>query len=366
MWLADILYRSFQIEESKAKDQAELHKAKGTAVKGTTHHSPTHLLIHQHLTLQCLDLSDLEWHTISPEEVAQRLNTSPTTGLSDDQAERRLKEYGKNAPSKPETHRFRQWFGYFFKGFGSILLAGAILVFVSWKPLGNPPAVANLVCFPLDPRRDRDVRFSERYTKLTVSKALAIVLAGVFFIQAAFTMFQDWSTSRVMSSIKDMLPSQTTLLRSSTPITAPGISVVPGDVVTIKAGDKLPADVRIIQASSDARFDRSVLTGESRPVAASVDATDVNYLETRNIGLQGTHCIIGTCVGIVVATGDRTVFGRIARLTNEPKMKMTTLEREILYFVIIICSIMLVMVLIVIIVWYVHLPPLFLTPFQHI
>lgn len=92
-----------------------------------------------------LDLSDLEWHTLSVQDVAQRLNTSPITGLSAEQAERRLKEYGKNAPSPPETHYFRQWFGYFFKGFGGILLIGAILVFVSWKPLGNPPAVANLV-----------------------------------------------------------------------------------------------------------------------------------------------------------------------------------------------------------------------------
>lgn len=182
-------------------------------------------------------------------------------------------------------------------------------------------------------------------------KALAIVLLGVFFIQAAFTMFQNWSTSRVMSSIKNMLPEQTTLLRDSQPFTVAGVQVVPGDIVTIKAGNKLPADIRILEASSDLRFDRSVLTGESRPIAGSVNCTDSNYLETRNIGLQGTHCIIGNCVGVVVATGDRTVFGRIAKLTNKPKTKMTTLEREILYFVVIICSIMFTMVLIVIIVW---------------
>lgn len=64
-----------------------------------------------------------------------------------------------------------------------------------------------------------------------------------------------------------------------------------------------------------------------------MDSTDNNYLETRCIGLQGTHCVSGTCLGVVVATGDRTVFGRIAKLTSEPKKGMTTLEKEVANFV---------------------------------
>lgn len=93
-----------------------------------------------------IDLSDLEWHTITSVEVSQRLTTSPTNGLSDTQAKRRLQEYGKNAPSPPKTNRLLAIFGYFFKGFGGILLTGSILVFVSWKPLGEPnPQLANLV-----------------------------------------------------------------------------------------------------------------------------------------------------------------------------------------------------------------------------
>lgn len=87
------------------------------------------------------------------------------------------------------------------------------------------------------------------------------------------------------------------------------------------------------------------------PLTASIDATDNNYLETKNIGLQGTHCVSGTCTGVVVATGNRTVFGRIAKLTNEPKNGMTTLEREVLNFVLIICSIMLVMIILVLVLW---------------
>ncbi|WKT44026.1 hypothetical protein QSH57_008879 [Fusarium oxysporum f. sp. vasinfectum] len=301
-----VTYRtvSFNIEESKGKEQAELAKARDVTTKA---------------------LTDLEWHTIATFDVEKRLTTSSTAGLSTEQAERRQREYGRNAPSPAKTHWFRTIFLYFFGGFGSILLTGCILVFVSWKPLGDPPAVANL--------------------------ALAIVLLAVFFIQALFNMFQDWSTSRTMSSIKNMLPEEGHVIRDGHLVDLNAADIVPGDVIRVKAGNKLPADIRLIEASSDVKFDRSVLTGESKPVAGTVDHTDTNYLETHNIGLQGTHCILGSCTGIVVATGDRTVFGRIASLTNEPKVQMTTLEKEVLYFVIIIASIMISMIAVVCIIW---------------
>lgn len=93
-------------------------------------------------------MSDLEWHTITADEVSTRLTTSPSQGLSDEQVKRRQVEYGRNCPSPPKTNRTLTIFGYFFKGFGGILLIGSILVFISWKPLGEPtPALANLVCF---------------------------------------------------------------------------------------------------------------------------------------------------------------------------------------------------------------------------
>lgn len=92
-------------------------------------------------------------------------------------------------------------------------------------------------------------------------------------------------------------------------------------------------------------------TGESLPLAGTVDTTDDNYLETKCIGLQGTHCISGSGTGVVVSTGDATVFGKIAKMTNAPKSGLTPLEKEILNFVIVICSIMFTMIILVIIVW---------------
>jgi len=87
------------------------------------------------------------------------------------------------------------------------------------------------------------------------------------------------------------------------------------------------------------------------PLQGTIDSTDENYLETKCIGLQGTHCISGSGLGVIVSTGDSTVFGKIAKLTNAPNTGLTPLEREILNFVIIICSIMGTMIVVVVIVW---------------
>lgn len=154
-----------------------------------------------------------------------------------------------------------------------------------------------------------------------------------------------------MASITQMLPEECIVLRDGAQVRVDGRDVVPGDVLKITIGNKLPADVRFVEVSSDARFDRSILTGEAAPLLGSTDSTDNNYLETACIGLAGTHCVSGSAWGLIVETGDRTVFGRIAKLTSTPKEGMTTLQKEIFYFVSLIFCAMLTMVVIVIAVW---------------
>lgn len=186
-------------------------------------------------TEETTELGNLEWHTLSVEEVQKRWQVDAARGLSTDQVQRRLQQHGRNVMSPLPTRWFWTIFGYFFRGFGAILLVGSILVFIAWEPLGQPPATANL--------------------------ALAIVLLAVFFIQAAFNAWQDWSSSRVMASITAMLPESCILIRDNAQTTVTAPDIVPGDVVLIKAGNKLPADVRFIEVSGDASFDRSILTG---------------------------------------------------------------------------------------------------------
>ncbi|KAJ4247486.1 hypothetical protein NW762_013163 [Fusarium torreyae] len=272
-----------------------------------------------------LKFETIEWHKLTVQNVQKSFGTDISQGLTSQDADERLKKHGKNKISPLPNPLFWKIFGYFFKGFGSILCVGGILVFISWKPLGDPPAIANL--------------------------ALGIVLIAVFFIQAAFNGWQDWSSSRVMQSITEMLPESTVLLRDGSRIEISATELVPGDVVFIKAGNKLPADVRYIEVSHDTSIDRAVLTGESKPTKATIESTDDNYLETHCIGLQGTHCVSGSAMGIVVSTGDGTVFGQIAKLTGEPNTGLTTMEKDIFRFVSLIFAIMVAWIVILVAVW---------------
>ncbi|PIL32102.1 transporter [Ganoderma sinense ZZ0214-1] len=280
------------------------------------------------------DLVSLDWHTITAEEALQRLNVSQLTGLDDAQAKRRQQQYGKNAITPPKSNLWRKVLEWVLGGFGSLLLAASIVSFIAWKPLGNPnPQASNL--------------------------ALAVVLLVVLFLQAGFNAWQDFSASRVMSSIKGMLPSDVLVLRDGNQIKMPASELVNGDLIYIGLGEKVPADLRLVHVSGDLRFDRSILTGESEPVTGRVEMTDNNFLETKNIALQGTHCVSGSGMGLVIQIGDHTVFGRIAKLSSMETSRMTTLQREILFFVLIIASLATALAVLIVILWAAWLHPKF-------
>ncbi|KAJ2365749.1 hypothetical protein IW150_006133, partial [Coemansia sp. RSA 2607] len=167
----------------------------------------------------------------------------------------------------------------------------------------------------------------------------------LLWIAAIFT------TSRVMSLITGMLPSETMAMRNGQLKKILASELVQGDIVHVRGGDKVPADLRMIETTWDLCFDRSMLTGESDTIVATVDHTDDNYLETRNIAVMGTHVTQGSGVGVVVATGDSTVMGRIAKMTASKKNERTLLQIEIIRFVIVVAILSLCISTIPIIIW---------------
>ncbi|CAK9436329.1 uncharacterized protein LODBEIA_P08870 [Lodderomyces beijingensis] len=265
----------------------------------------------------------------SIQNILSRFSTDLLNGLSEAQYQQNLKTYGENRQSKPPSGFWKKTFMNFFGGFGILLLGGGVLCIISWKPLGSPPAVANLV--------------------------LGIILIVVFLIQAAFNFIQDFSSSKVMDSIHGLVASESQVIRDGKNLTVESSKLVPGDLVKFSPGVKIPADIRVISNSHDLSFDRAILTGESKPVAATSESDDPiknpNYLESNCIAMQGTFCLNGTGRGIVVSTGDDTIFGSIAKLTSKPRSGLSPLQYEIVRFVVFISMIILFLVVLVIIVW---------------
>ncbi|GAV28735.1 hypothetical protein PMKS-002210 [Pichia membranifaciens] len=116
---------------------------------------------------------------------------------------------------------------------------------------------------------------------------------------------------------------------------------------------KLPADARIFECSSDLSLDRAISTGEAVPLQTTVknDSRVSNYLESSRIGLQCIFTVSGSGKGIVFATGNKTVFGSIAKMTSEPKKNLTPIQKEIFRFVAIMASIIDVLSVFVSILW---------------
>lgn len=274
----------------------------------------------------------ITYHTDLASKIADDFSSNLETGLSSSLYDANFKKYGQNVQSKPKSQFLRKCFMYFFGGFGSLLLSAGILCIISWKPLGNPsPALSNLV--------------------------LGIILLVIFLSQAAFNFFQDFSSSRVMDSIHGLIPSDALVVRDGAIQQVDSKLIVPGDLICLTAGTKMPADVRISESSPDFAFDRSILTGESHPIPGTpvADAHGSNYLETSCIAMQGTFVISGSAKGVVVATGDETIFGSIAKLTSAPKKGLSPIQWEVLRFVIITSSFIVALIVLIVILWAVWL-----------
>jgi sodium/potassium-transporting ATPase subunit alpha len=299
---------SIQVAESQAFAEVADLKGKGTGKKDDQDY-----------------FANLRFHQLAVDQICQQLNVSFDQGLSLETAAGRLGRDGENTLPHPKTNYAEKIFWYLFGGFCSVLWVGVIIFFVCWRPLSNPPSPTML--------------------------ALAILVIIVIVLQAGFSAFQDWSTVRTMSSIMDLLPSETMVLRDGKKQRIPATELVSGDIVFLEIGNKVPADMRLLRHSGDIRFDRSVLTGESEEIEGAVDCTDPNFLESRNIALMGCIVCNGSGVGVVILTGARSVMGRIAAATAGVKEKPTLIQREITRFVRIIVCLTVVLALLILFTW---------------
>ena len=128
-----------------------------------------------------------------------------------------------------------------------------------------------------------------------------------------------------------MVPPKATVIRGGETMTIMSKDLVEGDLVEMKFGDRIPADIRVIH-SQGFKVDNSALTGESEPQFRGNECTSDNILESKNFTFFSTNAVEGTARGIVVACGDQTIMGRIAGLTARLQPNKTPIARELEHF----------------------------------
>ncbi|XP_072049394.1 sodium/potassium-transporting ATPase subunit alpha-3-like [Amphiura filiformis] len=259
---------------------------------------------------------EIDDHKIPIEELFDRLCTNPQTGLTKHKAKEVLDRDGLNCLTPPPTTpEWVKFLSQMFGGFATLLWIGAILCFFAFGiEVGTKD----------EPQKD--------------NLWLGLVLSGVVIITGIFSYFQERKSSKIMESFAGMVPQEALVMRDGEWSSIDAIQVVQGDIVEVKGGDRIPADIRVIESKSF-KVDNSSLTGESEPQSRSPDFTNENPLETRNVAFFSTNAVEGTCHGVVIQTGDRTVMGRIAGLAIGLAVGDTPIAIEIEHFIHIISAV---------------------------
>merc|ERR1711931_471119 len=253
---------------------------------------------------------ELDVHKVEVSELCKRFGTNVADGLTAAQAKAGLEEHGLNQltppPTTPEWVKFCQ---NLFSGFACLLWLGAILCFIAYSIQATAyeePPDDNLY--------------------------LGIVLTAVVTVTGIFSYYQESKSAKIMESFKNLVPQYALARRNGEKVTVPASELTLGDVVEVKFGDRVPADLRVLEARGF-KVDNSSLTGESEPQTRTPEFTHENPLETKNLAFFSTNAVDGTAVGIVVNIGDNTVMGRIAGLASGVGSDETPIAKEIAHFI---------------------------------
>lgn len=247
-------------------------------------------------------LKDLEitYHLVPIDELTGKLQTDVKNGISDVEAKVRLQRDGANVFTIKSYRWILDVLYYYFGGLSILLWIASVLCILAYQPFGGSNPDANNI-------------------------GLAVVIWIVIFVQGTFTLYQDWSSSRVMNSIKNMMPDFSTVIRDGHIVKVPTKEIVVGDIVKLETGQRVPADVRLVELHM-LKVDAAILTGECEPISCTLHHTDTNFLETKNLLFMGSSVVEGSGVGICVATGLRSVMGKISRLAATTKKGTSTLR----------------------------------------
>lgn len=236
-----------------------------------------------------------KWHAIDVQEVVKSLNTDEKHGLDNHKIRDRLEQYGRNELPKGKK---RSAFMRFMLQFHNVLIYVLL--------------VAAVVTALMDHWID------------------TWVIVGVVVINAIIGFMQEGKAEKALDGIRKMLSLDALVMRAGRKATVDAEELVPGDIVMLQSGDKIPADVRIIHAK-DFKVEESPLTGESSPVKKQAEPVDEGAVvgDRFSLAFSGTVVTYGNATAVVVETGAATEIGKINQMMAEVKEVTTPLLQQI-------------------------------------
>jgi len=241
--------------------------------------------------------SGYPWHSHPSEHVLELLQTVPA-GLSRQEAQRRFEQYGANRlPPPQQKNAMLRFLQQFHNVLIYILLAAAVM------------------------------------TAFLAHWIDSAVIIGVVVINALIGFIQEGKAEKALNAIRHMLSLNAVVLRESAPQTIAAEQLVPGDIVLLQSGDKVPADMRLIR-SKNMRIEEAALTGESEAVEKSIHAVDPKaaVADRMCMAYSGTLVVYGQGAGVVVAVGQYTEIGRISQMIAHVDKLASPLLRQMAVF----------------------------------
>lgn len=238
------------------------------------------------------------WHAMPADAVERQLNVDPSLGLDPADAAKRLGTYGPNLlPQGKKSGPLARLLAQFNNVLIYVLLAAGFI-------------------------------------KLMLSLWLdASIIFAVVILNSLLGFLQEGRAEKALDSIRNMLSAEARVLRAGAVRLVPAEEVVPGDIVLLESGDKIPADIRLVEARN-LRTEEAALTGESVPAekGTGVMPAKATVGDRENMAFSGTMVLSGRATGIVVATGSQTELGRINQMLAEVSALETPLLRQIKKF----------------------------------
>lgn len=236
------------------------------------------------------------WHQLSEEQLTKTLDTDGEKGLSREQADERLQEFGPNELAEKRGDSPLKLLLNQFKDFMVLVLVGATII-------------SGLLGEMLD----------------------ALTIIAIILINGVLGFYQEYRAERSLRALKELSAPFAKVIRGGELLHIPARDLVSGDLVLLESGDRVPADLRFVECN-DCSVDESALTGESVPVvksAGKLDSADLALGDRKNCGYLGTMVTRGTAKGIVTVTGMRTEMGKIADLIQQTEEAETPLQHRL-------------------------------------